>query len=135
MIPQRSPSPPPTQPRQPIPAGHFLALPPSYCQPADSFSSGAPLTSAHKSNGLAPNVASLASADFEVDVRTGFLPATKNIERLPPAWTLWEEALDAARGDGIEGRSLMLGGGRDRERLWREAIEAVSDSSTVYSKF
>jgi len=71
-------------------------------------------------------VASLASADFEVDVRTGFLPATKNVERLPEAWEVWEEALDAARGGGMEGKSLMLGGGGDREDLWRAGIETVS---------
>jgi indoleamine 2,3-dioxygenase len=126
MLTQRSPSQTPLISRAPLPPGHFLSLPPSFAQPTPSYPSGAPPTSAHTSNGLAPNVASLASADFEVDVRTGFLPATKNVERLPEAWEVWEEALDAARGGGMEGKSLMLGGGGDREDLWRAGIETVS---------
>lgn len=111
--------------RQALPSGHFLSLPPSYSQSTDAFPSGVPSTSAHTSNGLAPNVASLASADFDVDVRTGFLPATTNLVRLPAQWEVWEVALDAARGEG-EGNGLRIGGGRDRDLLWRAGIEAVS---------
>ena len=108
-----------------LPPGHFLSLPPSYAQSTDLFPSGTPSTAAHTSNGLAPNIASLAAADFEVDVRTGFLPSDKNIERLPTDWILWEEALDAARGNGHPGDGLRLGGGRDRDELWRAGIESV----------
>jgi len=103
---------------RPLPPGHFLALPPSYAQPSDPSSSG---TSSHASNGLAPNVASLAAADYDVDVRTGFLPGSKNIERLPASWDLWEDALAAARSVG-----LRLGGPREQDRLWRQGIEMVS---------
>ena len=124
MIPKRTPSPPVDHPRTPLPSGHFLALPPSYAQPSGSITS--PSTSSHTSHGLAPNVASLASADFEVDVKTGFLPRTKNVERLLSAWEIWEEALDAARGSGSADDNLRLGGGRERDALWRSGIEMVS---------
>lgn len=108
-----------------LPPGHFLSLPPSFAEPTSSFPSGAPTTSSHTSNGLAPNIASLASADFEVDVRTGFLPATKNVDRLGGRYEVWEEALDAARGEG-PGDGLIVGGQRDREVLWRSAVRSVS---------
>jgi indoleamine 2,3-dioxygenase len=106
-----------------IPSGHFLSLSPSYASPSSS-PSVLPSTSSHLSGGLAPNVASLASADFEVDVRTGFLPATRNLTRLPLEWELWESALDAARGTGENGQ-LRLQGGGEREKLWRAGIETM----------
>lgn len=103
-----------------LPSGHFLSLPPSYAGPSTS-----PSTSSAQSGGLAPNTASLASADFEVDVRTGFLPGSKNVERLPQPWEIWEEALDAARGTAV-GDGLRLGGGRPKEVLWRAGIEVMA---------
>ena len=113
MIHKRTPSPTPTR-RIPLPPGHFLSLQPSYAQSTELFPSGTPSTSAHDSNGLAPNVASLASADFDVDVRSGFLPSTQNLDRLPAAWEVWEEAFDAARGRGV-GDGLRIGR-REEER-------------------
>ncbi|WVR05828.1 hypothetical protein IAU60_002853 [Kwoniella sp. DSM 27419] len=125
MLPQRSPSPKPTTSLlNSLPANHFLSLQPSYAQPTELFPSGAPTTSAHESNGLAPNTASLASADFDVDVRTGFLPGSKNVERLAGAYEVWEEALDAARGNA-PGEGLIVGGQRDKERLWRQAVNMM----------
>jgi hypothetical protein len=111
--------------RLPLPPGHFLSLPPSYADATDSHPSGGPTTSSHESNGLAPNVASLASADFEVDVRTGFLPGTANVDRLTGAWSIWEDALDAARGESV-GDGLQMGGKREKDKLWRKAIQEVS---------
>ena len=131
MIPQRTPSPPPLR-RLALPPGHFLSLPPSYADQTPEFPSGVPSTSAHTSHGLAPNVASLASADFDVDVRTGFLPATLNVDRLLLQWEVWEEALDAARGQSV-GEGLQLKGGREQERLWRSGIESVRLSIAVMS--
>lgn len=112
-------------PRLVLPPGHFLSLPPSFAESSSSFPSGHPTTSSAASDGLAVNTASLASADFEVDVRTGFLPATRNVDRLDGRYEVWEEALDAARGEG-PGDGLMLGARRDREILWRQAIQSVS---------
>jgi indoleamine 2,3-dioxygenase len=115
-----------TFPSLALPPGHFLSLPPSYAAPSDpdTAPSSSQTTSAHASNGLAPNIASLASADFDVDVRTGFLPADRNVERLKGQWEVWEEALDAARGEG-PGDGLVLGAHRDRELLWRKGVQSV----------
>ncbi|WVQ97368.1 hypothetical protein IAU59_004480 [Kwoniella sp. CBS 9459] len=130
MIPQRSPSPAPGSSSGgngahfDLPPNHFLSLQPSFAQSTDLYPSGAPTTSAHESNGLAPNTASLASADFDVDVRTGFLPGSKNVVRLEGKYAVWEEALDAARG-GQAGDGLIVGGQRDKERLWREAVNMM----------
>lgn len=121
-----------SQDRTPLPPGHFLSLPPSYSDATPSHPSGVPTTSSHESNGLAPNVASLASADFEVDVRTGFLPASANVSRLEGSHSIWEDALDAARGQGVGG-GLQLGGKRTEDKLWRKAIEdmPVLDASPL----
>lgn len=113
-------------PQLALPPGHFLSLPPSFAGPSDNAPSSSQTTAAHTSNGLAPNIASLASADFDVDVRTGFLPADTNIERLTGRWVVWEEALDAARGEG-PGDGLVLGASRERELLWRKGVQSVRD--------
>ena len=105
-----------------LPPGHFLSLPPSFAQPDHPSSSN---TASHVANGLAPNVASLAAADYDVDVRNGFLPGTFNVTRLPKAWDLWEDALSAARGEGA-GQGLRLGGTRPGDQLWRHGVETVS---------
>lgn len=114
-------------PQMVLPPGHFLSLPPSFAESSTSFPSGSPSTSSHASNGLAPNIASLASADFEVDVRTGFLPATKNVDRVDGRYVIWEEAMDAARGAG-PGDGLIIGAARDREVLWRQGVQSVGSS-------
>ncbi|KAK4683661.1 indoleamine 2,3-dioxygenase, partial [Tremellales sp. Uapishka_1] len=106
--------PPPTHITSPLPSTHFLHLPPSFAAPTYSL----PSTSSHVTN-QAPNVSSLAAADFDVDVRTGFLPPSKNLERLSAEWELWEEALDAAKNGGLK---LFAG---EKERLWRKGIEIM----------
>ncbi|WVO17860.1 hypothetical protein L204_105558 [Cryptococcus depauperatus] len=107
-----------------LPPNHFLSLAPSYSQPNELHPSGAPSTSSVNSNGLAPNTASLASADFDVDVRTGFLPPVKNVERLCDEYAIWEEALDAAKGESVGG-GLMLGGKREQDKLWRAGVASL----------
>ncbi|WVW82228.1 hypothetical protein I302_104234 [Kwoniella bestiolae CBS 10118] len=126
MIPKRSPSPVPSSSSHihQLPPNHFLSLQPSFAQPSVAFPSGVPSTSSHESNGQAPNTASLASADFEVDVRTGFLPGSSNVVRLQGKYEVWEEALDAARSSQ-PGQGLIVGGQRDQERLWRKGIEMM----------
>ncbi|OCF73732.1 tryptophan 2,3-dioxygenase [Kwoniella mangroviensis CBS 8886] len=125
MIPKRSPSPVPSSPMtHQLPPNHFLSLQPSFAQPTVAFPSGVPSTSSHESHGQAPNTASLASADFEVDVRTGFLPGAKNVERLTGKYEVWEEALDAAKGSQ-PGSGLIIGGQREQENLWRNGIQMM----------
>ncbi|WWD17946.1 hypothetical protein CI109_102391 [Kwoniella shandongensis] len=123
MLPQRPSS--PVASSSSLPPDHFLALQPSFSQPTAAFPSGVPSTSSHQAHGLAPNTASLASADFEVDVRTGFLPGSSNVERLSGKYEVWEEALDAARGGGRLGEGLIVGGTREKERLWRKGVQLI----------
>lgn len=113
-----------------LPPGHFLSLPPSFAQPDCPSSSN---TASHAADGLAPNVASLAAADYDVDVRTGFLPGTNNVTRLPSDWDLWEDALSAARGEGV-GQGLRLRGTGTKDQLWRQGIESVSSSNCADCK-
>ena len=103
----------------PLPSNHFLSLPPSFTNNASDAS-----------NGLAPNTASLASADFDVDVRTGFLPGQANVERLTGVWSIWEDALDAARGQGV-GNGVMLGGKRASDQAWRKGVASMGVLPTV----
>ncbi|GMK58426.1 hypothetical protein CspeluHIS016_0504580 [Cutaneotrichosporon spelunceum] len=103
-----------------LPAGHFLALPPTFSNNDRTSLT----TESHVGLGTAPNVASLAAADFDVDVRTGFLPPTVNVARLPAPYDVWEDALDAASGEG-PGLGVRLGGGRPEDDAWRSAVATM----------
>lgn len=119
-----------------LPPGHFLALPPTHAAPspsltttnthADAPTSAQTVTPNLAASNLAPNTSTTASADFEVDVRTGFLPFDAAIERLPSEYAVWEEALWAARGEGVVGQGLGLGVDGLKEQVWRKGIEEVS---------
>lgn len=74
-----------------------------------------------------PDTSTLAGADFDVDVRSGFLPPEPPLERLPNELeeSQWEHMLTAARTVGLK----INGGGiavddaeRRRCRLWRRQI-------------
>lgn len=77
----------------------------------------------------AVNTATTASADFDVDVRTGFMPPDPAVERLPRGskYDVWEQALVAARGGGGVGTALRLGGAGDARaaRAWRAGVESM----------
>jgi indoleamine 2,3-dioxygenase len=77
----------PAMPLEQLPANHFLSAP-----------RNAPLLP----GGV--DTSTLAAHDFDVDVRTGFMPPAPPLARLPAQWEPWEAALDAA----IRGR-LQLG--------------------------
>ncbi len=105
------------------PPDHFLSLPPTHF---DNLTPLNPtLNSSHSTLLQAVNTATTASADFDVDVRTGFLPPDAPIKRLDGIWSVWEEALWSARGEGKVGGQLRLGGGV-RESAWRVGVEEVS---------
>ncbi|KAJ9105457.1 hypothetical protein QFC21_001828 [Naganishia friedmannii] len=124
-----------TAPAITLPPGHFLALPPTHAAPsapstttsthADIPTSAQTVTPNLAASNLAPNTSTTASADFEVDVRTGFLPFDAAVERLPAEYTVWEEALWAARGEGVVGQGLALGVDGLKEQVWRKGIEEM----------
>ncbi|KAI5453948.1 hypothetical protein NCC49_004943 [Naganishia albida] len=126
----------PAPPAIALPPGHFLSLPATHAAPqpntsstpaayADTFTNAQTITPHLAAGNLAPNVSTTASADFEVDVRTGFLPFDAAVERLPAAYAVWEEALWAARGEGVVGQSLRLGVDGMKEQVWRKGVEEM----------
>ena len=131
-------SPATSQPAVALPPGHFLSLPATHATPSPAAARTDTHTNAHTvtphlpASNLAPNVSTTASADFEVDVRTGFLPFDAAVERLPSEYDVWEEALWAARGEGVAGQNLRLGGDGIREQVWRKGVEEVSPGSHHY---
>lgn len=106
-----------------LPPGHFLNLLPSL---GNNSQHGATTTTTTRSSSSthAVNTASTASADFDVDVRTGFMPFDAPPDTLPSAWAVWEQALQVARGGGLAGNGLSLGGG-PKEQAWRRGIEEM----------
>ncbi|KAG8841773.1 hypothetical protein FRB91_004699, partial [Serendipita sp. 411] len=68
------------------------------------------------------DTSTLAAHDFDVDVRSGFMPPEPPVSRLPSEWQEWEVVLQ----DAIDAR-LRLGDSpvirpeeTDRSALWRE---------------
>lgn len=101
-----------------LPPDHFLSLRPS-------FASG---SVAHPdSASAAPSTSTLASADFEVDTRTGFLPAEPGLLDVPARYALWESLLDRAKAGAVK----INGVGEDRAVAdsWRREVREVRPSS------
>lgn len=83
-----------------------------------------------------PDTTTLAAADFDVDVRSGFLPPEQPIQRLGSQLkeVKWEEMLEEARA-----LPLRIGGGgkscrEDQRRLnrrWRRNVREVSRSKKL----
>jgi hypothetical protein len=74
------------------------------------------------------DTSTLAAHDFDVDVRSGFMPPEPPIDRLPGEWEGWESVLE----DGLQSR-LKIGESpgitadeTERSRLWRDAVQNVS---------
>ncbi|KAG8801768.1 hypothetical protein FRC17_006560 [Serendipita sp. 399] len=71
------------------------------------------------------DTSTLAAHDFDVDVRSGFMPPEPPISRLPSEWQEWETVLQ----DAIDAR-LKLGDNpvvapeeTDRSALWRDRVQ------------
>ena len=72
--------------------------------------------------------------EYDVDLTSGFLPSEPPLARLPPAFELWEQALDAAnRPNGVlslgEDVSTEAVAKRESSRKWRENIASVCSRS------
>jgi hypothetical protein len=84
------------------------------------------------SNVYAPplDTSTLAAHDFDVDVRSGFMPPEPPISRLPPEWAAWEEILD----DAVQSSPRLKVGDyadisaeeTERSRRWRDSVQDVS---------
>ncbi|KAL7413731.1 Indoleamine 2,3-dioxygenase [Mrakia frigida] len=95
-----------------LPSGHFLSLAPTFTSSLTNPSSSS----------LAPSTSTLASADFEVDVRTGFLPGEPGLSQLPREYAVWERLLEEAK----EGAVKVGGGGEEGSGdRWRSQLEQM----------
>lgn len=122
-----------------LPPTHFLSLPPTHAVAPGTGDNTAFLhntsdvttSSAAAGHNLAVNTATTASADFDVDVRTGFMPPEPPVKRLPSQYDVWEQALWSARGEGRVGQSLRLGESQrekyigSKEEAWRTGIQEM----------
>ncbi|KZT50610.1 Indoleamine 2,3-dioxygenase, partial [Calocera cornea HHB12733] len=97
-----------------LPPNHFLSLPrPTLLSPS------APAT--------APDVSTLAGADYDVDVRTGFMPPSPPVTRLPAGYEHWERTLDAALSAGLKVGDKRSTTPEDLERAerWRATVRQM----------
>lgn len=77
-------------------------------------------------------------AEYDVDLTSGFLPSEPPLARLPPAFELWEQALDAAnRPNGVlslgEDVSIEAIAKRESSQKWRENIASVCPRSRCFT--
>lgn len=83
--------------------------------------------------GSVPDTSTLAAHDFDVDVRTGFMPPQPPCSRLPWPWEPWEQALEDAlmRRLKLGERRDLSEGNRKESACWRQRVQNVSVSSAV----
>lgn len=74
------------------------------------------------------DTSTLAAHDFDVDVRSGFMPPEPPIDRLPREWEEWEAVLEDALQSRLKiGESLDITPEEtERSRLWRDTVQNVS---------
>ena len=70
----------------------------------------------------------LAAHDFDVDNRTGFMPPTPPLTRLPSEWEIWEAILDSALMKRLKLYNGPTTSDDDRAEsvAWREDVHTVS---------
>ena len=96
-----------------LPPNHFLSLP----RPGVSHL------------GVVPDTSTLAAHDFDVDVRTGFMPPQPPLGRLPPQYEIWEQVLDnaSARQLKLGERDDLSEGDRSSSATWRQSVKEVGE--------
>jgi indoleamine 2,3-dioxygenase len=103
-----------------LPPDHFLAQRPVTPPQPDSV-----IAERYWSARARPDTSSLAAADYDVSVQTGFLPPDEPIQRLEVGaeWEQLEQCLDEAQA----AVKVLEGGGVGRmDDAWRAKIRAVS---------
>lgn len=103
----------------PLPTGHFLATRPITPPPTQRVRSERPYAERAR-----PDTSTLAAADYDVSVYTGFLPPEEPISRLElEGWTGIEECLEEGQREALE----LAGGAVGRlSDEWRQRVEQVS---------
>lgn len=73
------------------------------------------------------DISTVAAADYDIDVRSGFMPPAEPVARLGDEFAVWEEVLDAAVGH-MKLASDLAHASKDEKRyidLWRERVRQV----------
>lgn len=121
-----------------LPTGHSLSNPrlsPTIERPSKSKRHNED----NSSSTFAPllDTSTLAAHDFDVDVRSGFMPPAPPVDRLPTEWQDWELVLDKARearlkvgdGPGVTAEDVR------RSQEWREIVLNVGIGFSSRSLF
>ena len=107
-----------------LPSDHFLCL----SGLPDSTDPIAPPDKSNQDEGGRIDISTLAAADYDVSVFTGFLPPEEPIRRLSEEDSIEWAALESLLESGQ--REIIAGGGVGRVgQSWQDAVEAVSRSS------
>lgn len=85
---------------------------------------------------VTPQPSTLGAHDFDVDVRTGFMPPQPPLGHMPRKWELWEHTLQDALS-----RKLKLGHSKDlteadklESEQWRHRVQLVSPQFVFFSR-
>jgi indoleamine 2,3-dioxygenase len=103
-----------------LPEDHFLAL------PRPDVAIGHPL-------GVV-DTTTLAAHDFDVDMRTGFMPPQPPLSRLPVQWESWELLLEEAIHRKIQpgGKLGLLELDATSSKAWRDRVRQVRSHTLRY---
>lgn len=107
-------------PLVPLPANHFLSL-----RPIEPPSPPSVIADRYWSSRARPDTSTLAAADYDVSVLTGFLPPDEPIRRLSlgGGWNELEDCLVRAQ---VEVKGLEDGGVGRISDSWRDNLKNVS---------
>jgi hypothetical protein len=74
------------------------------------------------------HISDMALHDFDVDTRTGFMPSTEPLTRLPLEWEAWEVLLDAAIQSKLQlgDKPGLSGEEKAHSREWRIRVREVA---------
>jgi len=80
------------------------------------------------------DVSTVAAADYDVDVRSGFMPPTEPVARLDGDFEIWEDVLDAALGRVNLASDLAYASEDEKSFVgrWRDQVRQVCND---YQKF
>lgn len=104
---------------QRLPSNHFLAQRPITPPPESP-----PLRSS-----ALPDTSSLAAADFDVSVETGFLPPQEPVQSLGELGSGWREMEDCLKAAVKEVEGISGGGVGKMSESFRQRVRLVSDST------
>jgi indoleamine 2,3-dioxygenase len=104
-----------------LPVDHFLAL------PRPDVAIGHPL-------GVV-DTTTLAAHDFDVDMRTGFMPPQPPLSRLPIQWESWELILEEAIHRKMQpgGKLGLLEPDATSSEAWRDRVRQVRSQAFTIS--